>query len=122
MKPTKKAEVIIIGGGIAGLSAAVYLSRAMRDTLVVDGGKSMARWEPDVQNYLGFPNGVGGTELISRGRRQARRYGAKFVNDMVIGGQKRPVRSLFRERSIDIPANGCWLPLAYSTFHQTFPE
>ena len=50
-------EVIVIGGGIAGLSAAIYLGRAQRDTLVIDSGHSMAKWEPTVANYLGFPKG-----------------------------------------------------------------
>ena len=48
----EKREVIVVGGGIAGLSAAIYLGRAERDTLVIDSGRSMAKWEPEVQNYL----------------------------------------------------------------------
>jgi thioredoxin reductase (NADPH) len=52
-----RREVIVIGGGIAGLSAAIYLGRAERDALVIDSGHSMAKWEPDVRNYLGFPDG-----------------------------------------------------------------
>jgi thioredoxin reductase (NADPH) len=85
----KAAEVIIIGGGPAGLSAAIYLGRAKRDALLIDSGKSMARWEPDVQNYLGFPQGIGGEELLRRGRRQARRYGIRFVRDCVLRAQSR---------------------------------
>ena len=61
----QRREVIIIGGGIAGLSAAIYLGRAERDTLVIDSGHSMARWEPEVRNYLGFPDGVGGEAACS---------------------------------------------------------
>lgn len=80
----KRAEVLIVGAGLAGLSAAIYLGRARRDTLVVDTGKSMARWEPDVQNYLGFPSGINGEELLRRGRRQARRYGVRFLNERVL--------------------------------------
>ncbi|MGI8437475.1 MAG: NAD(P)/FAD-dependent oxidoreductase, partial [Chthoniobacterales bacterium] len=67
----KIREVIVIGGGIAGLSAAVYLGRAQRDTLVIDSGHSMAKWEPMVENYLGFPKGVSGQDLLKRGRAQA---------------------------------------------------
>lgn len=67
-------EVVVIGGGIAGLSAAIYLGRAQRDTLVIDSGHSMAKWEPKVENYLGFPKGVDGEELLKFGRKQAERY------------------------------------------------
>ena len=76
-------EVIVIGGGIAGLSAAIYLGRAQRDTLVIDSGHSMAKWEPVVQNYLGFPDGVGGEELLKNGRRQAKKHEVLFANDEI---------------------------------------
>src|SRR6478735_6890694 len=76
-------EVIVVGGGIAGLSAAIYLGRAQRDVLVVDSGHSMAKWEPVVQNYLGFPNGVGGEALLKNGRAQARHYEARIVRDRI---------------------------------------
>ncbi len=83
MQRPRKAEVIIIGGGMAGLSAAIYLARAKRDTLVIDGHKSMARWEPDIQNFLGFPAGIAGEELLKRARRQVRRYGAHITRDHI---------------------------------------
>jgi len=76
-------EVVIVGGGIAGLSAAIYLGRAQRDVLVIDSQKSMARWEPDVQNYFGFPDGIAGEELLSRGEKQAQRYGMEFAEDEI---------------------------------------
>ena len=76
-------EVIIIGGGIAGLSAAIYLGRAQRDTLVIDAGKSMARWEPVVGNYLGFSEGVSGDELLRQGRLQAEAHDVQFADDRV---------------------------------------
>jgi thioredoxin reductase (NADPH) len=83
--PTKKEtrEVIVIGGGIAGLSAAIYLGRAQRDTLVVDSGHSMAKWEPTVENYLGFPKGVAGEKLLRSGCKQARRHEVDFANDEI---------------------------------------
>lgn len=62
----KTREVIVIGGGIAGLSAAIYLGRAQRDTLVIDSGHSMAKWEPIVENYLGFADGVAGEQLLKK--------------------------------------------------------
>ncbi|MDQ6655791.1 MAG: NAD(P)/FAD-dependent oxidoreductase [Verrucomicrobiota bacterium] len=76
-------EVLIIGGGIAGLSAAIYLGRSQRDTLVVDSGHSMAKWEPIVGNYLGFPKGVSGEELLEAGREQAKRHGVRFAEDKI---------------------------------------
>jgi thioredoxin reductase (NADPH) len=76
-------EVIVLGGGIAGLSGAIYLGRAQRDTLVVDGGHSMAKWEPKVENYLGFPDGVDGNDLLDYGRAQARKHQVEFVEDEI---------------------------------------
>src|ERR1041384_687595 len=76
-------EIIVVGGGIAGLSAAIYLGRAQRDVVVIDSGHSMAKWEPVVQNYLGFPKGVGGEELLKNGGTQAQRYEACLVRDEI---------------------------------------
>src|SRR3954453_7118053 len=76
-------EVIVIGGGIAGLSAAIYLGRARRDVLVIDSGHSMANWEPVVENYLGFPKGVSGEDLLKAGRHQAERHDVEFAKDEV---------------------------------------
>jgi thioredoxin reductase (NADPH) len=81
--PPNTREAIVIGGGIAGLSAAIYLGRAQRDTLVIDSGHSMAKWEPDVENYLGFPKGVGGEDLLRNGQAQAKKYGVRFVRDEI---------------------------------------
>jgi thioredoxin reductase (NADPH) len=78
-------EVIVVGGGIAGLSAAIYLGRAQRDVIVIDSGHSMAKWEPAVENYLGFPEGVAGEELLRHGRQQAQRFDVRFVRDEITG-------------------------------------
>ncbi|HMJ05374.1 MAG TPA: NAD(P)/FAD-dependent oxidoreductase [Chthoniobacterales bacterium] len=76
-------EVIVVGGGIAGLSAAIYLGRAQRDTLVIDSGHSMAKWEPVVENYLGFADGVAGEDLLREGRKQAERHEVDFAADEI---------------------------------------
>src|SRR3954468_24187247 len=83
-------DVIVVGGGIAGLSAAIYLGRAQRDVLVIDSGHSMAKWEPVVQNYLGFPKGVGGEGLLKNGRANAERNETVFSRDKIksVSGQK----------------------------------
>jgi thioredoxin reductase (NADPH) len=80
----KEWDVIIVGGGIAGLSAAIYLGRALRKTLIIDAEKSMANWEPHVENYLGFPQGIDGRELIQRGKDQAQQYGCILLNAEVV--------------------------------------
>ncbi len=71
-------DCLIVGGGPAGLSAAIYLARFLRSTLVLDsaGGRSSSEQVND--NYLGFPNGVKGTELRALGKQQAERFGAGF--------------------------------------------
>jgi thioredoxin reductase (NADPH) len=81
-------DVIIVGGGLAGLSAAIYLGRARRRTLVVDAGKSLAAWEPQVQNYLGFPQAIPGEELLERGRLQAREYQVEFATDTIESAER----------------------------------
>ena len=76
-------DCLIIGGGPAGLTAAIYLARFHLDILVVDGGKSRASWIPCTRNLSGFPDGIGGMELLGRMRDQACRYGAKIEGEFV---------------------------------------
>ncbi len=72
-------ECAVIGAGPAGLTAAVYLARFHRRAVVYDGGRSRATWIPTSHNCPGFPEGVGGDELLARLREQAERYGARIV-------------------------------------------
>ncbi|MFL6589587.1 MAG: NAD(P)/FAD-dependent oxidoreductase [Chthoniobacterales bacterium] len=85
-------EVIVVGGGIAGLSAAIYLGRAQRDALVIDSGHSMAKWEPIVENYLGFSKGVSGEELLKNGCAQANKHEVEFAED--------EIKSVSRKRGV----------------------
>jgi thioredoxin reductase (NADPH) len=66
-------DCIIIGGGPAGLTAAVYLARFCRSLLVINSGESRARLIPKSHNYPGF-KGIGGLELLDRLREQAMQY------------------------------------------------
>ena len=69
-------DCVIIGGGPAGLTAAIYLARFRRNVVVIDDGNSRASWIPRSHNHPGFPEGIGGDELLVRMRAQAERYGA----------------------------------------------
>jgi thioredoxin reductase (NADPH) len=68
-------DVLIVGAGPAGLTAATYLARFRRDVVIIDAGKSRARWIPTSHNCPGFPFGVGGNELLAKLREQAEQYG-----------------------------------------------
>jgi len=76
-------DCLVIGGGPAGLTAAIYLARFHLDIMVVDAGKSRAAWIPCTRNVSGFPDGIEGTELLQRMRDQAQKYGAKIVTEQV---------------------------------------
>src|SRR3954469_4158963 len=76
-------DCLIVGGGPAGLTAAIYLARFHLDILVVDGGKSRASWIPCTRNVSGFPDGISGSELLQRMRDQACKYGAKTETEFI---------------------------------------
>ena len=72
-------DCAIVGGGPAGLSAAVNLGRMRRSVLVIDDRDGRSLWSQVNRNYLGFPDGIAAAEIRLQGRLQAARYGARFL-------------------------------------------
>ena len=71
-------DVLVVGAGPAGLAAATYLARFRRSVIVADGGEPRARWIPVSHNMPGFPEGLGGPDMIRRFSEQATEYGAEI--------------------------------------------
>ena len=79
----KPLDCLVIGGGPAGLTAAIYLARYHLDIMVVDGGNSRAAWIPTSHNHAGYPEGINGKELLGRMREQAQLYGTRIETGQV---------------------------------------
>ena len=88
-------DCLVVGGGPAGLTAAIYLARFHLDILVVDGGKSRAALIPCTRNHAGYPDGIVGTELLQRMRDQACKYGAKIETEYVTKMERDATTGLF---------------------------
>jgi len=101
------ANVIIIGSGPAGLTAAIYTARASLSPIVIEGEPSSTSDQPggqlmlttEVENFPGFPEGIMGPELMMNFRAQAERFGAQFITEKVtaIDVESRPYRVWVRD-------------------------
>jgi thioredoxin reductase (NADPH) len=89
-------DCAVVGGGPAGLSAAVNMARMRRSTLVIDDRDGRSLWSQINRNYLGFPDGIPAAEIRLQGRLQAARYGARFLHGRVTSADR--VGELFRLR------------------------
>jgi thioredoxin reductase (NADPH) len=101
-------QVVIVGSGPAGLTAAIYAARANLHPLVIEGEPSSTSDQPggqlmlttDVENFPGFPEGIMGPELMVKFREQALRFGAEFITEKVtaVDFSERPFKITVRDR------------------------
>jgi thioredoxin reductase (NADPH) len=113
-------NLIIVGSGPAGYTAAVYAARANLQPLVIEGATSggALMTTTDVENFPGFPDGVLGPELMDNMRKQAERFGAEFITDdatsVELGGDVKVVRignTEYRARAVVLSTGSAWRPL-----------
>lgn len=83
-----KKDCIIIGGGIAGLQAAIQLGRYKHNVLVIDSAEGRSVITRGYHNVLGWPEGISGPKLRHLGKAQAEKYGVIFTRDKVISAVK----------------------------------
>ncbi|MGZ6339949.1 MAG: NAD(P)/FAD-dependent oxidoreductase, partial [Candidatus Limnocylindrales bacterium] len=98
-------DCVVVGGGAAGLSAAVNLGRMRRRVLLVEE-RDRFLWTHVAHNYLGFPDGIGGVELRRLGWRHAARYGVQLLLGHVTTAKGEGDR--FRLRIERLPEGGAW--------------
>ncbi|MEF8853237.1 MAG: FAD-dependent oxidoreductase [Haloarculaceae archaeon] len=95
-EPVEHRRMIIAGTGIAGLTAAIYAGRSNNDPLVFEGDEpgGQLTLTSDVANYPGFPDGIGGAELINEMKEQAEQFGADLEHGVVesVDDSGRPFR------------------------------
>ena len=120
-------DTMIIGGGPAGLAAAVYAASEGLSTVVVEreapGGQ--AGTSSRIENYLGFPNGVSGDELASRALQQAKRLGAEILVTRSVARIDPGIRAVYldgddvvRARTVILATGVTWRRLAIAGFDQ----
>jgi thioredoxin reductase (NADPH) len=119
-------NLIIIGSGPAGYTAAVYAARASLKPLVIEGVQSggALMTTTEVENFPGFPDGIMGPELMDAMRKQAERFGAEFITDDVsrvvlagTGGAAGEFKTVYvgetpyRAKAVILATGSAWRPL-----------
>jgi thioredoxin reductase (NADPH) len=117
---TDVRNLIIIGSGPAGYTAAVYAARANLRPLVIEGAQAggALMTTTEVENFPGFPDGILGPELMDNMRKQAERFGAEYITDdmsrVELGGAVKRVwigSTEYRARAVVVATGSAWRPL-----------
>ncbi|MDX9872924.1 MAG: FAD-dependent oxidoreductase [Clostridia bacterium] len=114
-KKVEKYDVVIVGGGAAGLTAAIYCGRARLNTLLIEkalvGG--LATYTNEIENFPGFPEGTTGLELMEHFHKQAKKFGVKFkltdVKGVKLEGETKVVetfRTDYEAKAIIVTSGG----------------
>jgi len=113
-------NLIIVGSGPAGYTAAVYAARANLRPLVIEGATSggALMTTTEVENFPGFPDGILGPELMDNMRKQAERFGAEFITDdaseVELTGDVKVVKigeTVYRSHAVILATGSAWRPL-----------
>ena len=113
-------NLIIVGSGPAGYTAAVYAARANLKPLIIEGATSggALMTTTEVENFPGFPDGILGPELMDNMRKQAERFGAEFITDdasrLELAGDVKRVwigETEYRSRAVILATGSAWRPL-----------
>lgn len=100
----EQVDCVVVGGGPAGATAAIYLARFRRRVVVVDEGHSRANWIPVSHNHAGFPDGINGRVLVERMQAQARAFGAELRVGRVDAVAQAGDRFLVQARDLELDA------------------
>lgn len=84
IRKNKMYDVIVVGSGPAGITAAIYAKRRNLSTLIISKGNSALEKAEKIENYYGFAKGISGKELYENGIKQAQNLGIKFVKEEII--------------------------------------
>ncbi|MFF2457158.1 NAD(P)/FAD-dependent oxidoreductase [Peribacillus simplex] len=95
----KQADCIIIGGGIAGIQAAIQLGRYKHDIIVIDSAQGRSSIAKAYHNILGWPDGVSGKQLRMLGRQHAEKFGVEFLDDTVKSLEKKQDKFFIRTKN-----------------------
>jgi thioredoxin reductase (NADPH) len=102
---TNNLDCLIVGGGPAGLTAAIYLARYRRKVMIVDSGESRAALIPESHNYPGFTHGISGRRLLSLLKEQADTYGVAFCKSRLTSLERSEGGFVGEYDGIEVPAS-----------------